>query len=237
MALPPACTSEVLVSVDEVDSIFQHLTFVDITAALAVCKHWQDASQRTARSSEWQMTHPPHWQALLLATPPMDQALATRASVERWLTAFPSEATATLTVRELQLLGANQILLMRRLDAHRFEGVEFSIAGLTHYRPAIAAAATVLRAGGPSVATLEAEPTNAHDPNAMKVLVAGHHVGYVPRCVVTRLLLCPGGPVRLLDSHKDQFAQPWPGPWKLLMAHEEREERDQTASGPRRALS
>lgn len=28
---------------------------------------------------------------------------------------------------------------------------------------------------------LEAEPTNQHDPNAVKVLHDGRHVGYVPR--------------------------------------------------------
>ena len=52
--------------------------------------------------------------------------------------------------------------------------VEFNIAGLS-YRD------NINHYLGEHVGTLEAEPTNQYDPNAIKVLAAdGHHVGYVP---------------------------------------------------------
>lgn len=48
------------------------------------------------------------------------------------------------------------------------------IAGWRHYPASRRIKTTV-------IATLEPEPTNPHDPNAIKVLVDGRHVGYVPR--------------------------------------------------------
>ena len=32
-----------------------------------------------------------------------------------------------------------------------------------------------------TIATLVREPNNAHDPNAVKVVIEGQHVGYVPK--------------------------------------------------------
>ena len=52
--------------------------------------------------------------------------------------------------------------------------MEFPIAGLSHRK-------NIDNYFGECVGTLEAEPTNEYDPNAIKVLAAdGHHVGYVP---------------------------------------------------------
>ena len=57
----------------------------------------------------------------------------------------------------------------------QFDNVEFNIAGLS-YRD------NIDNYLGEFVGTLEPEPTNAYDPNAIKVLSAdGHHVGYVPK--------------------------------------------------------
>lgn len=60
-------------------------------------------------------------------------------------------------------------------DYNQFEVVQFNIAGITH------------RDGidnylGELVGTLEPEPDNPYDQNAIKVLASdGHHVGYVPK--------------------------------------------------------
>lgn len=53
--------------------------------------------------------------------------------------------------------------------------VEFNIAGMSHRD-------NIDDYLGEFKGTLEAEPTNAYDPNAIKVLAHdGHHVGYVPK--------------------------------------------------------
>lgn len=60
-------------------------------------------------------------------------------------------------------------------DYNQFKVVQFNIAGITH------------RDGiddylGEFVGTLEPEPDNPYDQNAIKVLASdGHHVGYVPK--------------------------------------------------------
>jgi hypothetical protein len=55
------------------------------------------------------------------------------------------------------------------------EVLEFAIAGMS-YRDDIDEYL------GEHVGTLEAEPTNKYDPNAIKILTGdGHHVGYVPK--------------------------------------------------------
>lgn len=60
-------------------------------------------------------------------------------------------------------------------DYNQFEVVQFNIAGMS-YRENIDDYL------GEFKGTLEAEPTNEYDPNAIKVLAAdGHHVGYVPK--------------------------------------------------------
>ena len=53
----------------------------------------------------------------------------------------------------------------------------FEIAG-TRYHSAAFEAAKVTK--GDTI-ELKAEPANPHDPNAIKVLKDGHHIGYVPR--------------------------------------------------------
>ena len=56
----------------------------------------------------------------------------------------------------------------------QFDIVEFNIAGMSHRD-------NIDDYLGEFKGTLEAEPTNAYDPNAIKVLANdGHHVGYVP---------------------------------------------------------
>lgn len=60
-------------------------------------------------------------------------------------------------------------------DHDQFDILEFNIAGMS-YRDNIDGYI------GEFVGTLEAEPTNAYDPNAIKVLAPdGHHVGYAPK--------------------------------------------------------
>lgn len=60
-------------------------------------------------------------------------------------------------------------------DQSQFDIVEFPIAGMSHRD-------NIDDYLGEFKGTLEAEPTNAYDPNAIKVLAPdGHHVGYVPK--------------------------------------------------------
>ncbi len=60
-------------------------------------------------------------------------------------------------------------------DYDQFDIVEFNIAGMSHRD-------NINDYLGEFKGTLEAEPTNEYDPNAIKVLAAdGHHVGYVPK--------------------------------------------------------
>ena len=59
-------------------------------------------------------------------------------------------------------------------DNDQFDIVEFNIAGMSHRD-------NIDDYLGEFKGTLEAEPTNAYDPNAIKVLAPdGHHIGYVP---------------------------------------------------------
>ena len=56
----------------------------------------------------------------------------------------------------------------------QFDIVEFNIAGMSHRD-------NIDNYLGEFKGTLEAEPTNIYDPNAIKVLAPdGHHLGYVP---------------------------------------------------------
>jgi hypothetical protein len=60
-------------------------------------------------------------------------------------------------------------------DYSQFDIVEFNIAGMSHRD-------NIDEYLGEFKGTLEAEPDNAYDPNAIKVLaVDGHHIGYVPK--------------------------------------------------------
>lgn len=60
-------------------------------------------------------------------------------------------------------------------DHDQFDIVEFNIAGMSHRD-------NIDNYLGEFQGTLEAEPTNAYDPNAIKVLAHDvHHVGYVPK--------------------------------------------------------
>ena len=67
-----------------------------------------------------------------------------------------------------------------RAPGNRYESA-FFVHGLRHVGPAAEEAARRLVPGDPLV--LQAEPENAHDPNAVRVLttVNGVHLGYVPR--------------------------------------------------------
>lgn len=61
------------------------------------------------------------------------------------------------------------------------EVLEFTIAGMS-YRDDIDDYL------GEHVGTLEAEPTNEYDPNAIKILAEdGHHVGYVPKDMTSEI--------------------------------------------------
>ena len=60
-------------------------------------------------------------------------------------------------------------------DYSQFEIVEFNIAGMSHRD-------NIDEYLGEFKGTLEAEPGNVYDPNAIKVLASDHHhVGYVPK--------------------------------------------------------
>jgi hypothetical protein len=52
---------------------------------------------------------------------------------------------------------------------------------------------------------LEPEPTNQHDPNALKVVVSGEHVGYVPRGKP----ISPGAKVNLLKWGVEPTPHVW----------------------------
>ena len=65
-----------------------------------------------------------------------------------------------------------------------FQGIdyiEFNIAGMSHCD-------NIDNYFGEFKGTLEGEPTNAYDPNAIKVLAPdGHHVGYVPKDMTSEI--------------------------------------------------
>lgn len=66
-------------------------------------------------------------------------------------------------------------------DQSQFDIVEFNIAGMSHRD-------NIDDYLGEFKGTLEAEPTNAYDPNAIKVLANdGHHVGYVPKDMTSEI--------------------------------------------------
>jgi hypothetical protein len=66
-------------------------------------------------------------------------------------------------------------------DQSQFDIVEFNIAGMSHRD-------NIDDYLGEFKGTLEAEPTNDYDPNAIKVLTNdGHHVGYVPKDMTSEI--------------------------------------------------
>jgi hypothetical protein len=75
-------------------------------------------------------------------------------------------------------------------DYDQFDIVEFNIAGMYHRD-------NIDDCLGEFKGTLEAEPMNAYDPNAIKVLAPdGHHLGYVPADMTSEIrneatLPCP----------------------------------------------
>ena len=75
-------------------------------------------------------------------------------------------------------------------DVSQLDIVEFNIAGMSHRD-------NIDDYLGEFKGTLEAEPTNTYDPNAIKVLAPdGHHIGYVPADMTSEIrnesiLPCP----------------------------------------------
>ena len=75
-------------------------------------------------------------------------------------------------------------------DVSQLDIVEFNIAGMSHRD-------NIDDYLGEFKGTLEAEPMNAYDPNAIKVLAPdGHHIGYVPADMTSEIrneatLPCP----------------------------------------------
>ena len=66
-------------------------------------------------------------------------------------------------------------------DQYIGDYIEFTIAGILHRD-------NVSSYKGENVGTLEAEPTNEYDSNAIKILSAdGHHVGYVPKNITQQI--------------------------------------------------
>lgn len=65
-------------------------------------------------------------------------------------------------------------------------GGYFAVAGVLHHTDEIARVYPLRRAGHEPVtedifATLQREPQNRHDPNAVAVLLDGHMAGYIPK--------------------------------------------------------
>ena len=73
------------------------------------------------------------------------------------------------------------------------------VVGVSHYQDALTeiAGRPEKRVRHPVTATLEPEPTNPHDANAIKVVVEGRLVGYLSRDDALRY----GPAVRLLRDH------------------------------------
>lgn len=66
-------------------------------------------------------------------------------------------------------------------DHSQFDIVEFPIAGISHRE-------NIAKYIGEFIGRLEPEPTNAYDPNAIKILAPdGHHVGYVPKYMTAEI--------------------------------------------------
>ena len=66
-------------------------------------------------------------------------------------------------------------------DQNQFDIIDFSIAGMSHRD-------NIDDYLGEFKGTLEAEPTNPYDANAIKVLAPdGHHVGYVPKDITAEI--------------------------------------------------
>ena len=66
-------------------------------------------------------------------------------------------------------------------DQYIGDFVEFNIAGITHGEH-------VSEHLGEFVATLEPEPTNTYDPDAIRIVTSeGHRVGYIPRNMTDRI--------------------------------------------------
>lgn len=111
---------------------------------------------------------------------------------DKWFTEQPPQQSAVIEKQKVIIGGGNSDAPVQKLqyfcikdkgyhisvwpkDQSQFDIVEFNIAGMS-YRENIDDYL------GEFQGTLEAEPTNTYDPNAIKVLAAdGHHVGYVPK--------------------------------------------------------
>lgn len=75
--------------------------------------------------------------------------------------------------------------------------VRFNIGKTMRFRTSEAERRVQRETVAPAEATLEPEPTNSADPTALKVIVGGQHVGYVPR---THNRLVEPGPARLVET-------------------------------------
>jgi HIRAN domain len=81
-----------------------------------------------------------------------------------------------------------------------FNDERVRVAGVSHYQEdllALVGEADTGRVRHETSATLEPEPDNPHDPEAVKVLLEGRHVGYLSRDDARRY----GPAVRLLLEH------------------------------------
>ena len=83
-----------------------------------------------------------------------------------------------------------------------------SVAGVTFHQSAIESA---LQSAAPAqmVVRLEPEPTNPYDKNAIRVLVNGHHVGYVPRTLAARLSATDVTSARVCSAAAGKYTHVW----------------------------
>ena len=103
------------------------------------------------------------------------------------------EPTSDVAVQQLQYFCAKDKgyhVSVWPKDHDQFDILEFNIAGMSHRD-------NIDDYIGEFVGTLEAEPANPYDSNAIKVLAAdGHHVGYIPKDMTAEIrevttLPCP----------------------------------------------
>ena len=112
---------------------------------------------------------------------------------------------ATEVVGDVTVRGEAWRRLHRLREDSGRVGVVVRVAGPTHYVPAVRRA----RERGGDDVRIVPDPTNAEDANAKRVLVAGEHVGHVPRGYAL-----PPGPVHLLALD----TRPVPHCWLFVAA-------------------
>ena len=96
----------------------------------------------------------------------------------------PKRQQSPAPVREVQASGRGGLI------AHRPDSFPFEVTGESHYQDALAAIVGGHNREGHAFvcrADLRPEPGNRFDPNAIRVVIQGRTVGYVPRTATARI--------------------------------------------------